>query len=123
MVISTMSNHQTEVPAFISCPRLLIPYNRSYPSHLEAASSIRNPRTTHAVTHTHLGVRNTTEPRIQPQADSILTHNFFHKNKEGVLQPPASLRHLCNKFPQSSHGYFTRRYITSAMIYRLKLNG
>jgi len=33
----------------IDCPRLLIPYIRSYPLHLEAVSSIPNPRTPHAV--------------------------------------------------------------------------
>jgi hypothetical protein len=39
----------------VGCPRQLIQYIRSYPSCLEAVSSIRNPRTRHTVvTGTHI---------------------------------------------------------------------
>jgi hypothetical protein len=48
-VVSPPPNLQTGRPPPVGCPRLLIQYIRSYPSYLEAVSSIRNPRTRHAV--------------------------------------------------------------------------
>jgi hypothetical protein len=42
-------NHQAEGPPIVGSSRLLIKYIRSYPPYLEAAPSIRNPRTRHAV--------------------------------------------------------------------------
>jgi hypothetical protein len=40
---------QAEGPPPVGCPRLLIQYICNYPPYLEAVSSIRNPRTRHAV--------------------------------------------------------------------------
>jgi hypothetical protein len=42
-------NPQAGVPPTVGCPQLRIQYIRSYPPYLEAVSSIRNPRTRHAV--------------------------------------------------------------------------
>jgi hypothetical protein len=44
-----MPNPQTGGPPTVGCPRLLIQHIRSYPPYLEAVSSIRNPRTRHAM--------------------------------------------------------------------------
>jgi hypothetical protein len=43
------ANPQAGGPPTVGCPRLLIQYIRSYPPYLEAVSSVRNPRTRHAV--------------------------------------------------------------------------
>jgi hypothetical protein len=48
-VVSHQLNPQAGEPPTVGCPRLLIQYIRSYPPYLEAVSSIRNPRTRHAV--------------------------------------------------------------------------
>jgi hypothetical protein len=48
-VVSPPPNPQAGRPPTVGCPRLLIQYIRSYPPYLEAVSSIRNPRTRHAV--------------------------------------------------------------------------
>jgi hypothetical protein len=48
-VVSPPPNPQAGGPPTVSCPRLFIQYIRSYPPYLEAVSSIRNPRTRHAV--------------------------------------------------------------------------
>jgi len=48
-VVSPPPNPQAGGPPTVGCPRLLIQYIRSYPPYLEAVSSIRNPRTRHAV--------------------------------------------------------------------------
>jgi hypothetical protein len=48
-VVSLQPNPQAGGPPTVGCPLLLIQYIRSYPPHLEAVSSIRNPRTRHAV--------------------------------------------------------------------------
>jgi hypothetical protein len=42
-------NSQAGGPSLVGCPRLIIQYIRSCPPYLEAVSSIRNPRTRHAV--------------------------------------------------------------------------
>jgi hypothetical protein len=42
-------NPQAGGPPTVGCPQLLNQHIRSYPPYLEAASSIRNPRTRHAV--------------------------------------------------------------------------
>jgi hypothetical protein len=44
-----MPNPQAGGPPLVGCPRLLIQYIRRYPPYLDAVSSIRNPRTRHAV--------------------------------------------------------------------------
>jgi hypothetical protein len=44
-----MPNPNAGVPPLVGCPRLLIQYIRSYPPYLEAVSSIRNLRASHAV--------------------------------------------------------------------------
>jgi hypothetical protein len=48
-VVSPPPNPQAAGPSTVGCPRLLIQYIRNYPPYLEAVSSIRNPRTRHAV--------------------------------------------------------------------------
>jgi hypothetical protein len=48
-VVSPTRNRQAGGPPLVGCPRFLIQYIRSYPTYLEAVSSIRNPRTRHAV--------------------------------------------------------------------------
>jgi hypothetical protein len=48
-VVSPMANPQAWGPPLVGCPRLLIQYIRSYPPYLEAAPSIGNLRTRHAV--------------------------------------------------------------------------
>jgi hypothetical protein len=48
-VFSPSPNPQAGVPPFVGCLRLLIQYIHSCPPYLEAVSSIRNPRTRHAV--------------------------------------------------------------------------
>jgi hypothetical protein len=48
-VVSPPPNPQAGGPPTVGCPRLLIQDIRSYPPYLEAVSSIRNPRTRHAV--------------------------------------------------------------------------
>jgi 5-methylcytosine-specific restriction endonuclease McrA len=48
-VVSPPPNPQAGGPPTVGCPLLLIQYIRSYPPYLEAISSIRNPRTWHAV--------------------------------------------------------------------------
>jgi hypothetical protein len=48
-VVSPPPKPQAGGPPTVGCPRLLIQYIRSYPPYLEAISSIRNPRTRHAV--------------------------------------------------------------------------
>jgi hypothetical protein len=48
-VVSPPPNPQARGPPTVGCPRLLIQYIHSYPPYLEAVSSIRNPRTYHAV--------------------------------------------------------------------------
>jgi len=48
-VVSPSPNPQAGRPPLVSFPRLLIQYIRSYPPYLESVSSIRNPRTRHAV--------------------------------------------------------------------------
>jgi hypothetical protein len=48
-VVSSPPNPQAGGPPTVVCPRLLIQYIRSYPPYLETVSSIRNPRTRHAV--------------------------------------------------------------------------
>jgi hypothetical protein len=44
-----MPNPKAGGPPLVGCPRLFIQYIRSYPTCLEAVSSIRNLRTRHAV--------------------------------------------------------------------------
>jgi hypothetical protein len=48
-VVSPPPNSQAGGPPTAGCPQLLIQYIRSYPSYLEAVSSIRNQRTRHAL--------------------------------------------------------------------------
>jgi hypothetical protein len=48
-VVSPPPNPQAGGPPTVNCPRLLIQYIHSYHPYLEAVSSIRNPRTRHAV--------------------------------------------------------------------------
>jgi hypothetical protein len=48
-LLAPAPNPQAGGPPTVGCPRLLIRYIRSYPPYLEAVSSIRNPRTRHAV--------------------------------------------------------------------------
>jgi hypothetical protein len=48
-VVSQPPNPQARGPPSVGCPLLLIQYIRSYPPYLETVSSIRNPRTCHAV--------------------------------------------------------------------------
>jgi hypothetical protein len=48
-VVSPPPNPQVGGPPTVGCPRLLIQYIHTYPPYLEAVSSIRNPRTCHAV--------------------------------------------------------------------------
>jgi len=53
-VVSLLSGYRTGGP-HVRCPRVLIQYIRSYPSHLQAISSIHNLRARHAVvTGTHI---------------------------------------------------------------------
>jgi hypothetical protein len=44
-----MPNPQAEGPPLVGSPRLFIQHIRSYPTYLEAISSIRNLRTRHVV--------------------------------------------------------------------------
>jgi hypothetical protein len=48
-VVSPPPTPQAGGPRPVGCPRLLIQYIRSYPSYLQAVSSIRNLRTRHVV--------------------------------------------------------------------------
>jgi hypothetical protein len=48
-VVSPPHNPQAGGPFTVGCSRLPIQYIRSYPPYLEAISSIRNPRTHHAM--------------------------------------------------------------------------
>jgi hypothetical protein len=53
-VFSPSPNPQAGGRPLVGCPRLVILYIHNYPRYLEAASSIRNPRTRHiVVTRTH----------------------------------------------------------------------
>jgi hypothetical protein len=48
-LLAPAPNPQAGGPPTVGCPRLRIRYIRSYPPYLKAVSSIRNPRTRHAV--------------------------------------------------------------------------
>lgn len=48
-VLSLSRNPQTGGPLLFGCTRLLMQYIRNYYSHLEAVSSIRDPRMRHAM--------------------------------------------------------------------------
>jgi hypothetical protein len=75
-------------------PRLLIQYIRSYPPYLEAVSSVRNPRSRHAVV--------TVDPlnmvTLCPGADYLIVMTFYFPNRppSGTDPPPPLL-------PQRNH--------------------
>jgi hypothetical protein len=85
-IVSPSPNPQAGGPPIVGCPRLLIQCIRSYHPYSEAVSSIRNPRTRHAmVTGDQLNMDQVVSSDYNNKID--IQTAFFLSNLFKVISP------------------------------------